>query len=246
MFSLFRKNKSEEKSGPYFPIQTDIHSHILPGIDDGSPDLETSVSLVKGLMALGVKRSVATPHVISDMFRNTPETINAALTKLKAELKQQKIDFEVSAAAEYMMDASFFEMLQRKEKLLTIHDKIVLTEFSYATVPHSPQQMSFAIITEGYTPILAHPERYPYYYHDYKMYHELADLGFKLQLNLLSLLGYYGKEAARASAYMLKNDLISYVGTDMHHDRHLEGLTTGFQKGMFRKHLGEKEWNVFS
>lgn len=244
MFSLFNKGRNNPASR-YFPITTDIHSHILPGIDDGSPDVETSVELVKGLMSMGVTRSVASPHIISDMFRNTPETIRHALTALRNELKKQEINFPVSAAAEYMMDASFFEMLQKKEPLLTIHNNIILTEFSYATIPHSPKQMSFAILTEGYIPILAHPERYPYYYRDYNMYHELVNLGFKLQLNLLSLSGYYGNEAVKASLYMLKNDLISYLGTDLHHQRHLEGLTHLFNKGLLRKYLGDKEWNRF-
>lgn len=244
MFSLFRKNTSG-KDLSYFPITTDIHSHILPGIDDGSPNLETSISLIKGLMDTGITRSVATPHIISDLYRNTPKTINAALTLLQNELKIQDINFPVTAAAEYMMDASFFEMLQKKEPLLTIHNNIILTEFSYATIPHSPKQMSFAIITEGYSPILAHPERYPYYYHDYSMYHELVNLGFKLQMNLLSLTGYYGKEAVKAAVYMLKNNLISYLGTDLHHDRHLDDLTKAYTKGLYQKFLAEKEWNVF-
>lgn len=245
MFSLFNRNKSGNNPS-YFPITTDIHSHILPGIDDGSPNLETSIQLIKGLMELGITRSVATPHIISDMFRNTPATINNALALLREELKKQEINFPVSAAAEYMMDASFFEMLQRREPLLTIQDKIILTEFSYATIPHSPQQMSFAIITEGYTPILAHPERYPYYYRNYNMYHELVNLGFKLQLNLLSLSGYYGSEAVKAGLYMLKHNLISYLGTDLHHERHLDGLNRLTQKNTFQKYLSDKAWNAFT
>lgn len=196
-------------------------------------------------MNMGVKRSVASPHVISDMFRNTPETINGALNKLRAELKKLQIDFEVSAAAEYMMDASFFEMLQNKEKLLTIHNNIVLTEFSYATPPNSPKKMSFAILTEGYQPILAHPERYPYYNRDFPVYHDFIDMGFKLQMNLLSLTGYYGKEAAKAAIYLLKNNMISYLGTDMHHQRHLDELTKAYHKGVYKKYLGEKSWNIF-
>ena len=245
MFSLFKKKQPIDSGNNYFPIITDIHSHILPGIDDGAPDVDASIILIEGLMALGVKRSVATPHIISDMYRNDADTINAALTVLKKELVKRKISFEVSAAAEYMMDAYFFELLQRKEKLLTISDNIVLTEFSYATMPNSPEQMSFAIITEGYTPILAHPERYPYYYNNYQMYHHLKDLGFLLQVNLLSLTGYYGKDAFKAANYLLKNDLVSYVGTDMHHERHLEGLQEAFRKSSLKKYLGEKEWNQF-
>src|SRR6187397_2276012 len=100
MFTFF-KNRKAAKEG-YFPISTDIHSHILPGIDDGSPDLETSILLIKGLMEMGITRSVATPHIISDLYRNTPGTIHAAQTLLQAELDRQQIDFTLSAAAEYM------------------------------------------------------------------------------------------------------------------------------------------------
>ncbi len=245
MFSLFKSKKPKEPAIGYFPITTDIHSHILPGIDDGAQNVEESIALIKGLMSFGVKRSVATPHIISDMYRNNANTINAALAVLKKELQKEKMKFEVSAAAEYMLDAYFFELLADKTPLLTIKDNIVLTEFSYATQPNNPEKMSFAIITEGYKPILAHPERYPYYYNDYKTYHRLSDLGFSLQVNLLSLTGYYGKEAAKAAIYMLKNDLVSYLGTDLHHDRHLEAFKTAFDKNFYRKHLAEKEWNVF-
>ena len=245
MFSLFKNKQSAGSDNTYFPFATDIHSHILPGIDDGAPDVETSIRLIQGLMEMGVKRSIATPHILSDMYRNNAETISAAATILRNELLKRKIHYEVSAAAEYMMDAYFFELLQQKTKLLTIRDNIVLTEFSYASRPDSPERMSFAIITEGYSPILAHPERYPYYYDNYKMFHKLADLGFLLQVNLLSLTGYYGKEAMKAAIYMLKNNLVSYLGTDMHHDRHLNGLQQAAGKGVFKKYLDNKEWNVF-
>lgn len=246
MFSLFSNKKNKETGERYFPISTDMHSHILPGIDDGSPDVETSIMLIKGLMELGIKKSIASPHIISDMYRNDADSINTALVVLKNELVKQGIDFEVSAAAEYMMDAYFFELLQRKVKLLTIHNNIILTEFSFATMPHSPEEMSFAIITEGYSPILAHPERYPYYFNNYYAFHRLKELGFLLQVNLLSLTGYYGKESLKAAVYLLKNDLVSYVGTDLHHERHLSGLQRAFDKDIFRKYLIHKEWNRFN
>ena len=245
MFSLFKSKPPKDPGSTYFPITTDIHSHILPGIDDGSPDVDTSIKLIEGLIKLGVKRSIATPHIISDMFRNDAGSINNALAILKKELLKRKIKFEVWAAAEYMMDAYFFELLQNKSPLLTLRDNIILTEFSYASMPHSPEQMSFAIITEGYSPILAHPERYGYYYNNYKMFHHLKDLGFLLQVNLLSLTGYYGKDAAKAAIYMLKNDLVSFVGTDMHHERHLDGLHKAVDKDIFKKYLAGKEWNTF-
>lgn len=244
MFSLFRKNKASALAS-YFPFVTDMHSHILPGIDDGSPDIETSLQLIKGLVALGVKSSIATPHIIGDLYRNDAETINAALRSLREAINANNINFSISAAAEYMLDSYFFELLNKKTKLLTLKDNIILTEFSYASVPEDPGKMSFAIITEGYSPILAHPERYPYYYGNYKMFHHLADLGFLLQVNLLSLTGYYGKEAVKVAKYLLKNDLVSFVGTDMHHLRHLGMLQEPRNCRIFEELLGDREWNKF-
>lgn len=248
MFSLFKKKSTYSPGKGYFPISTDMHSHILPGIDDGSPDVDTSIELIKGLMELGITRSVATPHIISDMYRNDETSINNALSVLKKELVKQGIDFEVSAAAEYMMDAYFFDLLMGKSKLLTISGNLILTEFSYATVPNNPEKMSFSVITEGYRPILAHPERYPYYYSNYKMFHHLEDLGFLLQVNLLSFTGYYGKEAAKASHYMLKHNLVSYLGTDLHHERHLDAFKLAVGNDVYKKLMAsvpEKQWNVF-
>lgn len=242
MFSLFRK-KEERADSDYFPLTTDIHSHILPGIDDGSPDINTSIALIQGLMKMGVTKSIATPHIIGDMYRNNPDSIGKAQKKLQDELTKRKIKFELSAAAEYMLDSYFFELLDSGQKLLTIKDNILLTEFSYASRPDDPGKLSFAIIMAGYTPILAHPERYPYYYGINKMYHHLADLGFQLQLNLLSLTGYYGKEAAKVSQYLLKNDLYTYIGTDMHHERHLNALSDPRNRNLFNKYLGHRKWN---
>src|SRR4051812_4906466 len=102
MFSFFRNKKSPAEEAAYFPIKTDMHSHILPGIDDGAPDIETSISLIKVLMSLGVTSSIATPHIIGDMYRNDSVSINNALQVLRNELKKRKINFKVNAAAEYM------------------------------------------------------------------------------------------------------------------------------------------------
>lgn len=242
MFSLFKKKRPAEEK-PAFPFTTDIHSHILPGIDDGAPDVETSIMLIKAMMANGVTKSIATPHVIGDMYRNNADTIFAAQELLQAELDRQEIPFELGAAAEYMLDQYFMELLDNKVLLLTVQDNYLLTEFSYASMPDHIDKMSFGIITEGYTPILAHPERYGYYHNNYKIFHHLKELGFMLQVNLLSVTGYYGKEVARAANYMLKNDLVSFLGSDMHHVRHLEALNDGKNQKIFKEVFGKKEWN---
>ena len=241
MFSLFKRKSS--LAGPFFPISTDIHSHILPGIDDGSPDVETSVLLIKGLMQLGITHSVATPHIISDLYRNTPASIDAARTLLQAELDKQQINFILTAAAEYMMDAAFFEMINEGEPLLTVKDNLLLTEFSYVSMPDNPKLMSFTIITGGYTPVLAHPERYAYFHNNYKAYHLLQELGFLLQVNLLSLTGYYGAPVARAARYIFKNGLATYVASDLHHPQHLAALQDKHNQKIFKEVLEGKEWN---
>jgi protein-tyrosine phosphatase len=241
MFNFFRKKQPQSEG--YFPIVFDMHSHILPGIDDGSPDVETSLRLVKGLMDLGVNQSVATPHIISDLYRNTPASIGASLKKLQDALLEAEMDFKVNAAAEYMIDSYFFELLESGVPLLTIKDNLVLTEFSFAFMPDSPKKVSFNIITGGYSPILAHPERYAYYHPDYESYHALEDMGFKLQVNLLSLTGYYGVPVAKAARYILKNGLASFIGTDLHHDRHLAALKDPNNHRIFSDVLKGAKWN---
>lgn len=217
----------------YFPIKIDMHSHILPGIDDGSPDINTSLKLVKGMIALGITKATATPHIIGDMYRNDATTIGNALTKLQTAIKKEKLDFEVNAAAEYMLDSYFLELINQKIPLLTIKDNLVLTEFSYSSMPFNPEQMAFTILTEGYTPILAHPERYAYYHKNFKIYQHLKELGFLLQVNLLSLTGHYGKETQKAAKYIVNNGLASFAGTDMHHERHLAALSDERNKRAF-------------
>ena len=242
MFSIFKKPVSTFSSD-YFPIVTDIHSHILPGIDDGSPDIETSLLLVEGLIKLGISHSIATPHIIGDLYRNNCDTINNALSALRDALEEKQLKFKINAAAEYMLDAYFLELLQKKVPLLTLKNNLILTEFSYAERPFNIENIVFAVITEGYQPILAHPERYAYYHNDYKQYHHLADLGFLLQVNLLSLTGYYGKGVAKAAAYIIKNKLVSFIGTDLHHLRHLDALNDPANKTVFAELFSGQTFN---
>ncbi len=240
MFSFFRKKIALAGT---FPISTDIHSHILPGIDDGSPDVDTSLTLISGLMKLGFRKSIATPHIIGDMYPNNAETISDALSRVKSAISERNIDFEIQAAAEYMLDGYFFELLQKKIPLLTVKDNLILTEFPYSTMPNYVEEMSFNILTDGYSPILAHPERYGYAHGNYKLYQRWMELGFKLQVNLLSLTGYYGKEVAKAARYLVKNNLVSFVATDMHHERHLDALSDSRNRAIFSEVLGHRSWN---
>lgn len=243
MFGIFKKKPSDETPA-VLPVSTDIHSHILPGIDDGSPDIETSLRLVKGIYDIGIRTTVATPHIIGDMFRNTPETINAALSKLKEACATAGIDIAISAAAEYMLDDYFMKLLRTEATLLTLHDKIILTEQSYAAPTTNLNEISFELVSRGYKPVMAHPERYFFYHNNYDEYSHLKDMGFILQVNLLSITGYYGKPVAKAAKYILENKLADLVGTDMHHDRHLAALRDKHNLALFQKYLEGKQYNM--
>ena len=245
MFSFFKKKDTKAAIALKLPFTTDIHSHILPGIDDGSPNIETSITLIKGIVDLGITKTIATPHIISDMYRNTPDTINSALAKLKPALKKANIQIEISAAAEYMLDDFFVKLLRSGTPLLCLKNKLVLTEQSYATPTTNLNEISFELLTAGYSPIMAHPERYIYYHNDFSQYSRLKDMGFLLQVNVLSLTGYYGKQVAKAAKYILDNNMADFVGTDMHHERHLSILQDKKALQMFNKYLGQKNFNQF-
>ena len=206
------------------PVTVDMHSHILPGIDDGAPDVEKSLLLVKGLYDLGIRTCIATPHIIGDLYRNTDETIEPALAILQQACAAAALPMQISAAAEYMLDDYFMELLKSGKPLRTLHKNLLLTELPYTSEPVNLQEMLFNMITAGYQPVLAHPERYFYFHQDFEAYKWLNEMGFILQVNLLSLTGYYGKNVARAARYILDKGLAGLVGTDLHHGRHLQAL----------------------
>jgi protein-tyrosine phosphatase len=239
MFNLFKK-KQDTGDFPVtgqLPVSVDMHSHILPGIDDGSPDVETSMLLVRGLYDMGIRTCIATPHIIGDLYPNTDETIEPALAKLQQACKDAALPMQISAAAEYMLDDYFMEQLQQQKPLRTLHNNLLLTELPYTSEPSNLQEMLFQIITGGYQPVLAHPERYFYLHNNYEGYKWLSDLGFILQVNLLSLTGYYGKNVARAARYILDEGLAGLVGTDLHHGRHLSALQSSENQKLLNKHV---------
>ncbi len=243
MLNFLKRKKSDGPLPEHLPFTTDIHSHILPGIDDGSPDIATSIKLIEGLYAAGIRKTIATPHIIADLYRNTPATINHALQQVKEAVAQKNIDIEITAAAEYMLDDHFMELLRNDEPLLTLHKNIILTEIAYSSYPENLEEIIAAITAKGYQPILAHPERYSFYQQNLDDYFLLKEGGFVLQVNLLSLTGYYGKNAAKAAKFILDNNLCNLVGTDLHHKRHLAAIHLIENRKIFHEHLSGKTWN---
>jgi tyrosine-protein phosphatase YwqE len=205
-------------------LNTDMHSHLLPGIDDGSPDVGTSLILLEGLQDLGYKKLIATPHVLWDLYPNTKEKITEALNELQYAIDSEGINMELSAAAEYYIDEYFVTLLYNKEPLLTISGNKVLVEFSMVTAPMDLQQVLFEMQIQGYQPVIAHPERYAYLLNRKEFFDELKDAGCLFQANLLSFTGYYGKPVLELADYLTKKGYYDFAGTDLHHERHLSSL----------------------
>ncbi|MCU0333481.1 MAG: histidinol phosphatase [Chitinophagaceae bacterium] len=221
MFSFFRRNRTAA-NGALGSIGVDMHNHLLPGIDDGSPDDATSLRLIEGLMSLGYEKFYCTPHVLGEVHPNTPASISAAASQLRAALPAGYTAL-AGFAAEYMMDYDAEERMLNND-VLTLPGGYVLIEMSYAVESPNIRDMIFQLQTKGYKPILAHPERYPYYYGRFDQYESFLDAGADLQINLLSLGGYYGKPAQKVAEKLIEQGLVNWLGTDMHHDRHLAAL----------------------
>jgi protein-tyrosine phosphatase len=235
MFGLFKtKEVKKNITFDYSSLVVDMHSHVLPGIDDGAQNLEESIFLVKQMMALGIKKIIATPHIMVDYYRNTAETINAALEILKAGLVKEKLNIVVEAAAEHYFDETF-EARVNEGKLMTMGDNYVLFEFSFINKPMNAIPVIQKLRDLGYKPILAHPERYPYM--DLEQFKQLHSWGVDFQLNTISLTGYYGREAKKTAEELVDNQLINFISSDMHHPRHAEAFKNALKMPYLEKVL---------
>lgn len=234
MFSIYRSKKPKHDSDLRW-LEVDMHSHLLPGIDDGCPDTETSLECIAGLQEIGLSHFFTTPHIYSEIHPNDRDSIRAAQAKLNDALRADRSERfthlarrGVYAAAEYMLDdesARQFQAAASGEiELMALPGRQVLVEMSYQFERKDVLDQLFNLQLAGYTPILAHPERYVYYHDDPKAYARFRERGCKLQLNLLSLGGYYGEGVRKMAQNLVKEGMIAYVGTDLHHTKHLEAL----------------------
>ena len=211
------------------PNHVDFHSHILPGIDDGAATIENTVFLVNKLIEFGCSQLIATPHVMNNVWENSAESIAQNLESTKIELQNRGINIPIHAAAEYLLDDNFVHLFTT-EKLCTLKDNYVLVELSYINPPLQLYQMLFDLQVAGYIPVLAHPERYSFYHNNFDAYHKLKSAGCLFQLNLLSTVGYYGKEVMLAATKLLSNSLIDFAGSDVHHNIHIKAFEQKISK----------------
>lgn len=218
MFSIFKKKPKEPAE---LCFATDIHCHIVPGVDDGSPDAATSATLISRMQGWGIRRILASPHVTMNTFENDRTTIDPALASLRAELDSRSMAVNIGTHAEYRIDELFERRLAGND-LMLLPDSHILIENSFFQEPWNLDQIVFDLQVKGMRPILAHPERYSYYYGHKNRLRTLHDAGLAMQINLLSLAGNYGKDELKMAEYLMKNGMVDFIGTDLHKASHAD------------------------
>lgn len=202
----------------------DIHSHILPGIDDGAQTFEDTLFLITEMKKIGFKQCITSPHIMKNVWDNTRTNIEFTLNRTILDLKNKNEPIPLKAAAEYLIDSNFVTLFQN-EPLLVLKENYVLVELSYINAPIQLYEILFDLQVAGYKPVLAHPERYNFFHHNLNEYQKLKHSGCLFQLNLLSTIGYYGIEVAKISEKLLQKGMIDFVGSDIHHKNHIDGFS---------------------
>lgn len=211
-----------------------MHSHLIPNIDDGAKNIEHSIDLILSLKKMGYTKLITTPHV-SDMFPNSTEKILDAYTLLKQTLNKRNIEIAIEVAAEYYADNTFEKLLAKRDILTFGEKKYLLFELSYFTEPNDLEGLIQEIKLAGYTPVLAHPERYVYFHNDFNKYLKLKLTGVLFQINLNSMIGYYSSEIEKAVKKLIKQGLVDFIGTDTHHRQHIKYLKNSVNHSEYQK-----------
>ncbi|MBX2967661.1 MAG: capsular biosynthesis protein [Cyclobacteriaceae bacterium] len=220
MLNWFRKKKAIVQH----PVWTDIHSHLLPGLDDGVKSFEDAEKIILRFIAAGYKKLITTPHIMSDAYRNTPEGIRTKLNELKEYLHTKNISIELEAAAEYYLDEVFIKNVEQDRELLTFGKRFLLFETNFMTEPLHLKEFIFMATTNGHQLVLAHPERYIFLQNDFTKAEDLINRGVYFQINIASLTGYYSREAQRTAFKLIDKGWVHFLGSDCHSLQHIRLL----------------------
>ena len=231
-FSFFFKKKQQR----LFEGFIDIHNHVLPGIDDGSKSVDQSLEMLNIYADLGIQKVITTPHIYKDLYPNTKQSIQTAFTLLSEASKNHSVEI-IGYAAEYMVDEFFMNEISTETPLLNCFDEHVLIEIPFFGQLKRLNEALFILLNKGHLPILAHPERYTAL-QTIKEVEYLKHKGAQMQLNALSLIGFYGPEVQKKASLWLQKGLYDLIGTDAHNPLQLRKLK--------EIHLSKKEhtaWN---
>ena len=205
------------------PVKTDIHSHLIPTLDDGSQSMEESIYLIRSLHDLGYTKLITTPHIMGDYYKNTSSGIRESFSQLKEEVQRQGINIEMEVACEYYIDDHFMNLIE-KDDIMSFGDRYVLVETNTINYTEIVRKAFFNLGIAGYKAVLAHPERYYYLWKDFNRYYEFHDMGILFQLNIVSLAGYYSQNVKKIAEKLVDAGLIDFIGSDLHESRYLHAL----------------------
>lgn len=235
--SIFGKKQPDLGPADLSVLGCDVHSHLIPGIDDGAQTLEQSIELITNMAQLGYRKVITTPHSMADGYKNSPEIILGGLEKLRSAVRSAGIDIEVDAAAEYYLDHALEEQVNAGT-VLTFGNKLLLFELPFIGEPAMLRQVVFQMQTQGYRPVLAHPERYSFWYNDYNQFVELKDRGVLFQLNLIALSGAYGPQAKQLAERMIDAGYYELIGSDCHNMNHVQAIHNTLTRPYLHKLIG--------
>jgi protein-tyrosine phosphatase len=233
--ALFKKRDLVEQTAlPKHFITVDVNAHILSQLDDGANDIEQSIAIIKSMYVMGYRKIIATPHVMSGYYNNAPEDILQALHVLKSVMKRRNIAMEIEAAAEYYLEDELFRLIERKEILTFGGDKkYLLFEASFVSRPSSILEATLKIKQAGYTPVLAHPERYNNL-NDLEVMHRLTFNGLLFQVNIGSLTGYYSKQTQEMAEMIINKKMVAFFGTDCHSEEQLDSIKAAINLPIYK------------
>lgn len=228
---------SKEQEIPNDTIKVDMHNHILFGLDDGAKVIDESIDLLKGMIALGRKKVIMTPHIMSDFYKNGPHNILPQLELLRAKVAELDLDIQLEVAAEYYLDETFIKSIESGEPLLTFGKNYLL--FETAFMNESPQLKSviFEMKSNGIKPVFAHPERYIYMHSNFSKYESIFERDICFQINILSLSGYYSPEIKKVAEKLIDAKMVHFISSDCHNQRHMEALKVAVGSKYYKRVL---------
>lgn len=221
--NLFGKKEAETAPADLSVLGTDVHSHFIPGIDDGAQTMEQSMELLTAMAELGYRKVITTPHNMADGYKNTPEIILGGLERVRDEVRRRGIAIEVDAAAEYYLDHELEQKIAARS-VLTFGSDLLLFELPFISEPNVLLQVIFQMQTTGYRPVLAHPERYAFWYNDFSKFERLKERGVLFQLNMIALSGAYGPQAKQIAEKLIDAGYYDLVGSDCHSMNHVQAI----------------------
>jgi len=234
VFNFFKKKEPKNTT----PIYTDLHSHLLPGLDDGVESFDESIEIITAFSQMGYKKIITTPHIMHDFYNNSAEGITDKLKELRSIVNDEGLDIKIDAAAEYYLDEHLLSNIEDpSHQFLTLGQNYLLFETSFMNKPFYLNDFIFKAKSRGFNPILAHPERYAYLQNDHELIDDLILRGVYMQVNINSISGYYSKQVKKMAERMIDQKKVHLLGSDCHNRNHLQVMQSSITEKYFKKAL---------